>query len=294
MKRARRLVQLLRTQPDYIFGRFLTVRRLYSVGRRIRSKPAAATLQIARIYNPETETIEIAASDLVVSDKTVDAHCASLQETAWSDRIGLTVAAVSALTEAARTGRLLFKSSADKVEFVPSLEALSSDRRNVTALAQVADGWQDATVKAIAADPAIFSVVSKYLGYAPDQASVFFFWSFANALSREERIVRNQTVDFHYDVDGYNFVYVSFYLVDVDRDGGAHALIERTHKSKRLRHLLGSSRLSDGEAEAEFGAASIITVEAPSGSGFFEDTSCYHKALAPTHRDRLMLQIRYQ
>ncbi|GGA34027.1 hypothetical protein GCM10011395_00410 [Sphingomonas psychrolutea] len=294
MKRARRLVELLWTQPDYIFGRFLMVRRLYSASRRLVSAPLAGSLRISRIYSPETEPIVIAASDLVISDKTVDAHCASLQKTAWSDRIGLSAAAVSALTETARTTRLLFKSSGDTVEYAPSLEALSLERRKSAALAQVADGWQDATLQAIAGDPAIVSVVSKYLGYIPDRASVFFFWSFANTLSREERIARNQTVDFHYDVDGYNFVYVSFYLVDVDRNGGAHALIERTHKSKRLGHLLGTSCLSDAEAEAEFGAASIITVEAPAGSGFFEDTSCYHKALVPTHRDRLMLQIRYQ
>lgn len=294
MKRARRLVELLRTQPDYVFGRFLTVRRLYSAGRRMRGVPVAPKLRIARIYCVETETIEVATSDLVISDKSVDAHCARLQETAWSDSIGLSAAAVSALVETARTTRLLVKSSADTVEFVPSLDVLSPEGRASAALAQIADGWRDSTVKAIAGDPAIVSVVTKYLGYKPDQASVFFFWSFANALSREERIARNQTVDFHYDVDGYNFVYVSFYLVDVDRDGGAHVLIERTHESKRLRHLLGTSCLSDDEAEAAFGAVSVVTVEAPAGSGFFEDTSCYHKALVPTHRDRLMLQIRYQ
>ena len=294
MKRARRFVELLRSQPDYILGRFLFVRRLYSVARRLRGNAGAASLQVARVYEPVGEEVLVGHSGLVESRHTAAAHVARLHDTAWSNEITLTQSAIVALRTLATTTRLMFKSGAEKVEFAPSLAALTPERRNGIAIAQIADGWQDDTVKAIAGDERIVAVVSEYLGYSPTRASVFFFWSFASALTQEERIARNQTVLFHYDVDGYNFVYVSFYLVDVDCDGGAHALIERTHHAKRLRHLLGTACLSDDAAEAAFGADRIVTIEAPAGSGFFEDTSCYHKALVPTERDRLMIQFRYQ
>lgn len=294
MKRARRFVELLRTQPDYVFGRFLFVRRLYSVARRVAGPAMAASLKVGRIYESDCNAVTVGPSGFVESAHPVDTHVARLHDTAWSNEICLTTAAVTALGDLAQTTRLMFQASPERVEFAPSLDSLSPERRNGIALAQVADGWQDPTVAAIAGDEQIVAVVSKYLGYAPTRASVFFFWSFASALSQEERIARNQTVLFHYDVDGYNFVYVSFYLVDVDRDGGAHSLIERTHQAKRLGHLLGTARLSDEAAEAAFGRESIVTIEAPAGSGFFEDTSCYHKALVPTERDRLMIQFRYQ
>jgi hypothetical protein len=35
-------------------------------------------------------------------------------------------------------------------------------------------------------------------------------------------------------------------------------------------------------------------MEGRAGEGFFEDTLCFHKALAPAKRDRLMFQLRYQ
>lgn len=294
MKRALRLFELLRTQPDYVFGRFLAVRRLYSAAQRVRVGSSRSVLRVARVYMPETEPAAVAPSGLVVSDRAIDAHVDRLRDDAWSNGIALTAEAVAALSAVASTTQLMYHDGEEEEVFAPSLAALSADDRKGIALAQIAEGWRDATVQAIAGDATIVATVSKYLGYAPEKASVFFFWSFASALTLEERIQRNQTVQFHYDVDGYNFVYVSFYLVDVDRDGGAHVLIERTHEAKRLRHLFGTARLSDDEAKAAFGPEPIITIEAPAGQGFFEDTSCYHKALAPVLRDRLMLQIRYQ
>jgi hypothetical protein len=260
----------------------------------MRGAADAVSLEVGRIYEPITETVTVARSGLVESPHSVDTHVARLHDTAWSNEISLTQPAIAALCDVASTTRLMFKTSSQQLEVAPSLDDLTPERRSGIATAQIADGWHDETVKAIAGDERIVAVVSKYLGYTPTRASVFFFWSFAGSLSQEERIARNQTVLFHYDVDGYNFVYISFYLVDVDRNGGAHVLIERTHQSKRLRHLLGTACLSDDDAEAAFGPEPIVTIEAPAGSGFFEDTSCYHKATAPTERDRLMIQFRYQ
>ena len=109
-----------------------------------------------------------------------------------------------------------------------------------------------------------------------------------------ERETAQQTVRFHYDVHGYNFIYVNFYLQDTDERTGAHVLIEASHHDKKPRHLLGSARLDDDQAYRDYGANRIRVMRGPAGTGFFEDTTCYHKALAPIDQPRLMLQIRYQ
>ena len=140
----------------------------------------------------------------------------------------------------------------------------------------------------------IVSVASAYLGYAPSKASCWLFWSLKNELTNAQRESVYQTIKFHYDVHWYNFFYVNFYLLDTDARSGAHALIRGSHRDKRVRSLLGTAQLSDEQAIRDYGTHRIKTMEGPAGLGFFEDTSCYHKALAPLDRDRLMLQIRYQ
>ena len=54
-----------------------------------------------------------------------------------------------------------------------------------------------------------------------------------------------QTVTFHYDVEGYNFVYIFFYLTKCDYLSGAHESILYSHKLKNLRFLFSSARKSD-------------------------------------------------
>ncbi|MDB4990633.1 MAG: hypothetical protein JWN04_5811 [Myxococcaceae bacterium] len=149
-------------------------------------------------------------------------------------------------------------------------------------------------VRALAGDPILVDVVAGYLGYTPERVSSWLFWSPRNQLTHAEREARFQTVGFHYDVHGLNFLYVNFYITDVDRQSGAHVLIEGSHRGKRLRQLFGTAKVTDSEATRRYGPGRIKCIEGPAGSGFFEDASCYHKALAPLSNDRLMLQLRYQ
>jgi hypothetical protein len=70
-------------------------------------------------------------------------------------------------------------------------------------------------------------------------------------------------------------------------------LVLRSHKNKPVKWLWGSVKKTDEEIAGFYPAQDIITVEAKAGSGFLEDTSCYHRALTPVKADRLMLQVRY-
>jgi hypothetical protein len=142
-------------------------------------------------------------------------------------------------------------------------------------------------------DPILNSVVRDYLGYLPRGREVRLYWSFASDLSADARRAMFQTIDYHFDVHSYNFCYAHFYITDTDRNSGAHALVRGSHRKKPLSWLFGSARKTDAEIAGQYDPQDILTIEAPAGHGFLEDTSCYHKALPPIERDRLMLQIRY-
>jgi hypothetical protein len=70
-------------------------------------------------------------------------------------------------------------------------------------------------------------------------------------------------------------------------------MMKRSHKRKPLRMLLGSASASEARVYKQFGIENEITIEGPAGTGFVQDTSCYHRATPPTHGDRLMLAVRF-
>jgi len=71
---------------------------------------------------------------------------------------------------------------------------------------------------------------------------------------------------------------------------GPHVIIGETHKSKNLFEIK-NRRISDDVAEQRYrNKVNIITGKA--GTGFFEDTFCYHKGMHPNKR-RLLLQFEY-
>jgi len=56
--------------------------------------------------------------------------------------------------------------------------------------------------------------------------------------------------------------------------------------------LFHSAVQTDEAVIAYYGKENEITIEGPAGFGFVQDSSCYHKALAPISDNRLMLQLR--
>jgi hypothetical protein len=145
----------------------------------------------------------------------------------------------------------------------------------------------------VAFDPKVMEVVSRYLGYTPNRADIWMFWSFAGTLTDDERRNVGQTIDYHFDVHGYNFAYAAYYLTDTDRTNGAHQMVCGSHQRKPFKWLLGSAKQSDGPIESFYGKEKVLTIEGPAGTGFWQDSSCYHKALAPQIGRRLLLQARY-
>lgn len=144
----------------------------------------------------------------------------------------------------------------------------------------------------LCADPILLAVASQYLRYRPQHIEPRLYWSFVCNITREDRLAQWQTVDYHFDVDGYSFIYANFYITEVDRNSGAHAYIRGSHKRKPWWMLLHSANQKDETVFEYFGNDNEVLVEGAAGYGFLEDASCYHKALPPKTRERLMLQIR--
>lgn len=160
-------------------------------------------------------------------------------------------------------------------------------------LAVVVGADRHPLVRQIAEDPQVRAVVRRYLGYDPKSLNIRLIWSFVCDAPDEVRGAAAQTIAYHFDVHDYNFIYANYYLTDCDARSGAHAMILTSHRSKPLSWLLGSVRQDRAAITRYYGEKNELVIEGPAGTGFVQDASCYHKAMAPIDRERLMLQIRY-
>jgi hypothetical protein len=149
-------------------------------------------------------------------------------------------------------------------------------------------------VQAVITDPVLRAIVRGYLGHEPRRVLPILQWNFASDLSDEERRrLKHIVIDYHYDVEGFDFLYANFYITDTDLNSGAHVMMKRSHNRKPLRMLLGSVQATEADVRRQFGMENEIMIEGAAGLGFVQDTSCYHRATPPTQRDRLMLAIRF-
>jgi hypothetical protein len=157
----------------------------------------------------------------------------------------------------------------------------------------VANAKQFPIANRIAEDPVALSVMAGYLGYTPTRWEINLFWSFASDAALEARKVATQTTEFHFDVHSYNFAYAAYYVLDTDRNNGAHVMITGSHKDKPTAWLFGSANQKDDVVYAHYPKNKVLIIEGKAGTGFWQDSSCYHKALPPEKSERLLFQVRY-
>jgi hypothetical protein len=282
-------------EPSYLLGRFHAVRRAYGLlragGQAIG--PRSSEVRLFDIYGREFVSVPIRASGLVISKAEPQTHLHELARASFSSGVAMTAEAAVELRRDACAAPLMSAALGGTSGLTYRDLEGRPDVRSREAILVVPDSRNLPIIQALAGDPLLVDVAGGHIGYRPRRVECWFFWSLANELTLSEREGRFQTVRFHYDVHGLNFIYVNFYLTNASAQSGAHVLIEGTHRSKTVRQSLGSVRIDDANAERFFGTARIRVVEGEAGEGFFEDASCYHKALAPVAGDRLMLQLRY-
>ncbi|WP_428682622.1 hypothetical protein [Reyranella sp.] len=286
-ERTKRLIFLVLRRPHYLLGRFAIIRDAYSGLKGLKDFVVQTPpLLIGDLYKPATTAVDVAYSGHVLPSRSPAEQVEEMKVKSYSLGPQLDSAALAMLQDEAQKLPLHVD---DKT--VGTYSTLSREK---IAIATVEDSSKLPLIRAIASDAFLYTAASLFLGYRPRQVSIWFFWSLANQLSADQRRAAYQTIDFHYDVDGFNFMYANFYLLDTTAQNGAHSLITGSSRRKRLGHLLGIARLNDAEAFEAYGRDAVRTLEGPAGFGFLEDASCYHKAIAPESGDRLMLQLRYQ
>lgn len=145
----------------------------------------------------------------------------------------------------------------------------------------------------LAGDAKLVELAARHLGYSPRKVVTRLYWSPVSDLPDDTRRWNGQTIDYHYDIERGNALYVYFYLTDADQLNGAHVLVAGSHLAKPLRMKLAPTQQPSEQVLEVFGAENVVVMEGRAGFGFLEDPACFHKVLPPRQHARLMLQFRY-
>ncbi len=259
----------------YALGRFYFVRKFYS---------AQAHLRIGVIAQP--------VADSIFPEVDVETAIAAIRRDSVYLPVHLPQACIDEFHALALRSPLEANTSAEPFYYEDVRDGRLTNG-DVVAMGHVIGIENHPLAQRVARDPKAMMVVSRYLNYTPKQCDVLLFWSFAGGLTIEQRRAAAQTVDFHFDVHSYNFAYAAYYITDTDRRNGAHVMVLGSHSNKPTSWLFGSATQTVQTIEREYGKEKVLCIEGKAGTGFWQDSSCYHRALPPESGDRLLLQVRY-
>ena len=262
----------------FAMGRFRTVRRSYSALRHLRQNLSPATPAGRGYAGPSL--FDGHDKRTIVETLNRDGVYVGLQ---------LPPAVVEEVVGFARSTTLTRWAEEDSFTY-PDVKDGRLPGGQPVVVGSVRDPEACPAVTRIKNDPKLREYVAAYLGYVPQQVRVVLFWNFASNLTPEERAKVHQANNYHYDVDGYNWLYTQFFMTDVDADAGQHIIIKGSHRDKPLHLLFSSVKQPDEAIHAYYGAGNESVIEGKAGLGFIEDTSSFHKATEPHKRDRLLLQ----
>jgi len=267
-------------KPSYVLGRFSLVRDTYSSCRML--------LQLLRLR----QSVEAGKKESLFNKTAINEINEELRSEAVFLGLNLPAKIVESITSFAKHTPLTREDDSSHFFYNDVKNGYLSDGRPVPQA--IASNPLDCDeIQHIVNDPFLLEVVSKYLRYRPSNIHPVLKWSFIVRLPDADRIKLHQTVHYHYDVHGFNFIYANFYLLDTDENSGAHMMIKASHRQKPLWMLLNSAMQPEHVLHNYYGKESELIVKGKSGYGFIQDASCYHKALKPVKKERLMLQIRY-
>jgi hypothetical protein len=268
----------------YTFGRFRTVRVLYSLKRRAFSRyaPLDTTGTLFPDVNVAQAINRIRQQSAYLPVHLPLAVVAELKRVALEQELNArdSDGSFSLRYQDVKNGRL---ANGRRVIMASVPDAIVEPRPN----------FAFPIMQRVAADPVVLNVMAGYLGYMPKNWNIRLYWSFATGATIAERLNSGQTSEFHFDIHSYNFAYAAYYLLDTDRTNGAHVMVAGSHKNKPISWLFGEASQRDETVRAHYPEDQVLVIEGPAGTGFWQDSSCYHKALPPQNGDRLLFQVRY-
>jgi len=245
----------------YALGRFESVRRGYSALRRLTPRSAARTPAGPPVALP------LLPSSLF-SGVTPDRALADLRRESIAFGFDLPPSTVEELVSFATHSPIKAR-GVDRLFRRHEVINGTLDDGAPIVIASVPDPLDCTAVRRVCRDPLLMDSAAAFLGFRPARIIPRLFWSFVTNVPDDERRRLGQTIDWHFDVHDFHF----------------------SHKGKSLRMLLGSANTDEDAVFARFARDRLMVIEGPAGTGFLEDTSCYHRAVAPTRRERLMLQL---
>ena len=132
--------------------------------------------------------------------------------------------------------------------------------------------------------PLVLETVGELFGCKPTISNVSMWWSLPGHATAEHAEL------FHRDVDDWLFIKLFIYITDVDAGSGPHVFVRGSHNSAKLARI---ARYTDDEVAREFGKDNVLSLTAPAGTSFLENTYGMHKGQLPLSRRRLLLQAQY-
>lgn len=149
-------------------------------------------------------------------------------------------------------------------------------------------------IKQLADDPKLRNIANNYIGKPAKYTGASLFWTFPiDGISSDAD--QQKFRYFHYDIDDFAGLRFCFYLTDVTMKDGPHVYIRGSHVKKQISHLLNYISRIQTKAELTkfYGSEQFSTITGEAGTGFVEDTFCFHKGAPPESKPRLFLQLHF-
>ncbi len=273
--------QIVRQENLHRFARFRFVRKLYSLIQNQRQRFNSAVF----------ENQNGAGNSDLFNEFNVNECAQKIHKTGVCFGLHLPIELVDEIYEYAQNSFCTEPGFNDKFLIHEVQEGCLRQGRPVVR-ALVNNPAECPAIEKVVADPILLQIVREYLQYYPTRITRHLTWSVVSHLPDRGKKLYPPTT-FHYDIAGFNFMTVYFYITDVEINSGAHVMIEGSHNQKPLDIVLSSGRHSDEKIYNYYGKDKEIVIEGKRGFGFVQDPSCIHKVLPPITRNRLLLQIRY-
>ena len=146
-------------------------------------------------------------------------------------------------------------------------------------------------IKKIETDPILLEIASRYWDAEPLHQESHLWWNFPVESTIYER--RRAAQLFHANEGDSLSLQFSFYITDVDLCSSPHVCVKGSHVKKKYSPLSRRKGCSYQDITEFYGYKNIVPICGKAGSGFVEDTRCFHQATSPGSQDRLILQVSF-